>query len=707
MSTEYDIARENYQNFRYCYENGHQEWLGRAGKCIRFRNNQQWDPVDIAKLRRAGRPALTFNITESLITTMKGMQRAMRNDVRFSPVADADEQTAQVQDALWLHTQNENQFDFLETEVWERGLVTGRAYYDVRVDFDHNMRGTVKIEGLRSQDVILDPCIEQYDPETWPQVIVTRWRSLLEVEHMFGKAKSERLRHNGIPAWYDYEDELMGSQLVRIPYYTGGWELGVDRELVRALRVIERQYFKLKYKDMFIDTNTGDQSEIPESWDRERVGHVLQLTPGLATMKKKVKTICWTTTCEDVVLHEEDSPFKDFTIVPFFPKFYDGYTLAPLELLLDGQEMFNKVTSQELHIINTTANSGWKSKVGNIKNHTPEEMEVVGSKTGIYLEVEDVTQTEKITPNGVPQGHDRISMKADSIMRSLVGISNQARGFAREDVAGEAILANQAASDVNFADMLSKLHRSKQLVAKRYMNCVQDFYTETRAIMINRGSTFRPEFQQFSVNAPSAEGTVLNDVTRGEYTTILVPSPQRTSLTEDEFSQLLELRKLGIQIPDTMLIELSRAPNKAQLIQTLQGDSAKTQQAQEEMQQRIQQLEMDLAAAKAEKERSAAQLNLARAEKAHVEAQKDPDEAYERVEMARINSESGMAHEKNQTDFAKHLLTHHDKQEDRRHSTAMDLTKMDIDREHDTGMQRRDHEHQKEMTKLKPKGETP
>ncbi len=701
MATEYDTARENYQNFRYCYENGHQDWLTRAARCIRYRNNDQWDPVDKARLKRQQRPALTFNILESLITSMKGLQRAMRNDVRFSPVADADNDSAQVLDSLWLHIQNENALDFVETELWERGLVTGRSYYDVRVDFDQNMRGNVKITGLRSQDVVLDPCVEQYDPETWPQVLVTRWLNLLEVEHLYGKAKAEKLRFNGIPAWYDYEDEVMGNQLVRIPYYTGGWELGVDRDLVRALRLIDRQWYKLKTKEMFIDTSTGDTSEIPETWDRERIGRVLELTPGLSTVKRKVKTVMWTVTCEDVVLHESDSPYSAFTVVPFFPKFYDGYTLSPTEVLLDPQDMYNKVTSQELHIINTTANSGYKVKTGALKNMTVPELESSGARTGLVVELDDINNLEKIQPNQVPQGHDRISAKADQIMRSLSGISNQSRGFAREDVAGEAILANQAASDINFADMLSKLHRSKQILAKRVLECVQTFYTETRVMMINRGSTYRPEFSQFAINQPTPEGTVMNDVTRGEYTTVLVPSPIRSTLTDDEFTQLVTLReKLGIKIPDTMLIELSSVPNKAQIIQQLQGDSNQEQQQQQQLQQQIQQLEMELAQAKAEKERAAAQLNLARARKAFVESQNDPDAAYERVEMARIAAESQNAHENTMATLAGRVMDHHAKQRDSDIRVAGDMTRLDMDaqnkahdRMHDVGMARLGHAH--------------
>lgn len=707
MATDYDEAKSNYDNFRYCYENGHQNWLDRAARAIRFRNSEQWDPVDLAKLRRAKRPALTLNIIASLLRTSKGMQRVLRNDVRFSPVSDADNGAAAVMDMLWMHIQNENGFDELETEIYERGLVTGRGYYDIRMEFDHNLRGNVKITGLRSQDVVLDPCIEQYKPETWPQVVTTRWFNPLDIEHLYGKEKADELRNRGLPTWYDYEDEIMGTQLTRIPYYAAGWGLGVDQDLIRGLRVIDRQYFDLKHKELFIDTKSGDTSEIPETWDRARISKILELAPNLSTVKRKVKTVVWTTSCETTLLNKVDSPYNGFTVVPFFPEMYDGYTQGLVEQLIDAQEMHNKLTSQELAIVNGTANSGYKVKVGAVKNMTIEELEMIGSKPGLVLEMDDINNIEKFTPNTLPAGHDRLSAKAADIMRSLSGVSNQARGFAREDVASEAILANQAAADVNFADGLGKLHMSKRLVAERVLDCVQTFYTEERVIMINRGSLYRPDFQAVSINKQTPEGTMLNDVTRGQYTTILVPSPQRSSLTTDEFQQVLELKKLGVQIPDQMMIELSNLPNKQALLQQTQGDSAKQAQEQHEMEKQIHDLQMKLEQAKAEKELSAAELNRARAEKAHAEAQIDPDAAYERVEMARIESERETAQERTIADMTKHTMTHVDKHAARTAATAMDLTKLaqasheqHAQRRHDVGMQRMDHAHDAGMAEL-------
>ena len=43
--------------------------------------------------------------------------------------------------------------------------------------------------------------------------------------------------------------------------------------------------------------------------------------------------------------------------------------------MISPQEQLNKISSQELHIVNTTANSGWVVESGSLSNMTEEELE--------------------------------------------------------------------------------------------------------------------------------------------------------------------------------------------------------------------------------------------------------------------------------------------------------------------------------------------
>ncbi len=673
MATDFDTVRSQYENYRFCYDNGHVQWIQRAKKCFDYWSNNQWSDADKLKNTRAGRPSLTLNVIESLVRSMKGIQRALRNDVRFSPVSSANLDMARVQDAVWMHIQQQNDFEFLETDVFEKGIIMGRAYFDVRVSYDESTQGEVIIRQRRSQDVILDPSVEDYSTKDWPQVYTRRWVSYNDIVNTWGLEKARAISSGKVPEWQDYEDTFMSQQMGRLPYYFAG-AIPDDPEKIRAFLLLDRQYKVVKQKEMFIDMQTGDLSEVPEDWDRNRISRVLQLAPGLNVVRRKVNTVRWEVSCESELLHSSDSPYKSFTIIPYFPTFVDGFTMGGVEQLIDAQNMYNKITSQELHIINTTANSGYKIKKGSLQNMTIQELEERGSSTGFVAELMSVDDMEKFTPNTTPQGHDRLSFKADQIMRQLSGVSNPGRGFAREDVSADAIESTQAAQDINFAGWLSNLHRTKRAVAEAVQDCVRTHYTETRVIMINRGSIYDPKIDEITINQPTAEEGMLNDVTQGRYTTVLVPAPSRVSLSEADFSLLLKLRtEIGVAIPDSMLIELSPASNKAQIIQSLTTDSNDRQRAAEEAAAAEAAVEAQLKQAQAIKEQGAAALNQARAEKALVEANSDPDASYERVENRRMDQERAIAADKH--DIERERLDLDREQGNKK--IAVELTKID------------------------------
>lgn len=120
-----------------------------------------------------------------------------------------------------------------------------------------------------------------------------------------------------------------------------------DNEVRRKLRVIERQYRKLDNQLHFVDIETGDMRPVPESWDRNRIADVIAKAGGtLNTTKKVVKRIRWTTSADNLILNDEWSPYKHFTLVPYFPYFHYGRTIGLVENLIGPQEILNKVSSQ-------------------------------------------------------------------------------------------------------------------------------------------------------------------------------------------------------------------------------------------------------------------------------------------------------------------------------------------------------------------------
>jgi hypothetical protein len=213
---------------------------------------------------------------------------------------------------------------------------------------------------------------------------------------------------------------------------------------------------------------------IPDSWSRDRIAAVREQF-GLEVTKKLVKRVRWTAIADNVRLHDDWSPYEHFTVVPYFPYFRRGQTVGLVENLLGPQEMLNKISSQELHVVNTTANSGWKVKTGSLKNMTIEELETRGAETGLVIEADDVANIEKIQPNQTPQGLDRVSYKAEEHIKTISGVSDYQTGQAREDVSAKAVQLNQSRGMVNLAKPMDNLQRSDYIIARNVLDLVQAY----------------------------------------------------------------------------------------------------------------------------------------------------------------------------------------------------------------------------------------
>ena len=619
MPVNITVAREQYSRYVRARDNGHGDFTEKSHTCREFFFGKQWKDTDLAALQRFRRPALTINKIKTTVSTVLGEQIANRSEISFRPRGGGhNADLANVLTKVFKQISDNNQLAWLRTDVFADGMISGRGFYDVRLDFGDSMMGEVVIDQLNPNSVLLDPDASAYDPSKWNEVFTTNWTTPDDIEVLYGAADARILRerrHSAFEYGYDSianldaRDTFAGKDRVT-PWPSGDQD--TDTHTVRAVRTIDRQYRKLRKVRHFVDPATGDMRRIPDSWDRERVAAV-RAAAGLEVIDKLVRAIRWTVTADDVVLKDEWSPYNYLTVVPYFPYFMYGQTAGMVEDLLGPQELLNKATSQELHVINTTANSGWKVKAGALTNMTVEELEHKGAQTGLVLEVNDMEGVDKISPNQVPTGLDRVTFKAEEHIKSVSGVNDSMQGFDREDVAARAIeKKRQAGSTSTLSKPLDNLTRSDFYLARNILDLVQTFYTEPRILTITDGSP-TGDVETVGVNQPTPEGEILNDLTIGEYDVVITSVPHRETLEDSEFEQAVALRELGVPIPDDILIDASRLRDKKLIIQRLRGDQNSPEaQAAAERQQRLEEAKTQQEEAKAVKTGADAGLAQAR-----------------------------------------------------------------------------------------------
>ena len=279
------------------------------------------------------------------------------------------------------------------------------------------------------------------------------------------------------------------------------------------------------------------------------------------------------------------------------------------------QELLNKTSSQELHVVNTSANSGWIVKRNALQNMSVAELEQRGAQSGLVLELDELGNAQKITPNSTPTGLDRISYKAEEHIKAISGVSDYMQGFAREDVSAKSVLANQRSGQANLAKIMDNMMRTDHILARNILDIVQEYYTEERIVLVTNDKLSQ-NTEQMIVNQVGPEGQIFNDLTLGEYAIVVSSQPDREVFEDSQFDQAVALRtQLGVNIPDRFLIESSRLRNKAEIVQSLQVDP---ESPEGQAQARRMEAELGLMEAEAVEKRTDAELKQMRAQ---IEAQ--------------------------------------------------------------------------------------
>ena len=626
---QHELAKRQWASYVRARDNGHLDYVEIAKQCDAYYRGNQWDPADLSTLDDQGRPALTINTILPTINAVLGEQTTRRMDVSFKPRGRGQQEIADVLTKLFMQIADNNKMDWIESQVFSDGLIQDRGWFDVRIDFDDHIQGEVRVTPKDPLDVLIDPDAKEYDPKSWNEVFETRWMTLDEIEEQYGRSKADKLRitvEQGSVLGSDsveYEEARYGDTSASVEYNQGNTSNPEENRALRSIRVVERQYYRLKECMFYVDSVTGDMREVPYNWGkRKREQFADQFS--LEILTKHVRKVRWTTTADLIVLHDEWSPYDSFTLVPYFPYWRRGRPFGMVRNLISPQEQLNKISSQELHIVNTTANSGWIVETGSLNGMTADDLEEHGAETGLVLEFNRGSNPPaKIPPNQIPAGLDRISQKAALNIKQISGISDAMLGTDSPEVSGVAIQAKQNRGAMMIQVPLDNLTKTRQYLAEKILNLVQAYYTEERLIQITDETDPLKRREPLTLNEVTPEGMIINDLTLGEYDVVIGTAPARDNFEEIQFAEAIQLRQVGVPIPDDLIVEYSHLQRKgeiAQRIRAMQGteppseEEAQLMQFQAESQIRKTQLEIAQMEAEVQKLQSEAMLNQAKAQ---------------------------------------------------------------------------------------------
>lgn len=566
------IARDNWSWYEYAKDRGHVEYCetARRNEDFYLGGGLQWDEEVKQQLEAAGRPTLEMNEIADAINTALGNQVSNRVNISYRPRGNgADDDVAETLSKVAMQVCDNNAFRHLETDVTADGFIQQRGYFDIRIEHDTNLFGEIKVTSPDPMDVIPDPDAKSYDPDSWNYVITTRWLTVAEIESMYGGKAAREVEAMLSADESDDFGESEGDGVRRSKFGTDD-SLGAEADFMDGwqqnarVRIVDRQHWQMANVEVALYPS-GDIRVLEDASEGARQSAI---AAGAMTFRKSMRRVRWTvSTYGEILLHDGWSPYSHFTIIPFFPFFRRGRTRGLVDNAIGPQEMLNKAMSQYLHIISTTANSGWVVEQGSLTNMDTDDLESEGSATGLTIEYrKGATKPEKIQPNQVPTGVDKLVAYGSQKIRTVTGISDAMRGAAPAGQSGRAIQSLQFGSQLSLAVPLDNLARTRSMVAKRLLELIQQYMDYPQLMRIVDRDEFGEEAtEEVQLNWIESDGRVLNDLTLGEYDVVVSEQPQQVTFDNGQFEQAMEMREAGAPIPWSYLIRLSNLADRSSL----------------------------------------------------------------------------------------------------------------------------------------------
>ncbi len=569
-------ARENWARYLYGRDRGHLEYMAQAHKCesMYLGGGLQWNEADKAILDSQKRPYYEFNEIMPSINSALGYQIQNRMDIAFKPrEGESDMEKATVLSKVIMQIAAQNKLHWKETQVYGDGLIEQRGYFEVRISFEKNMKGDVEVRTLDPRDCIPDPDAKSYNPADWADFINTRWMLLDEIEQTYGK-KARQIAEQSNDKGSDFGD--VGDETERNKFGThrqaGRYDAyGMESDGMFRYRVIDRQKHVYEKTECLVYPETGD-IQVSGDMTEEQIAEALQ--NGAVKASRMRKRVRWIVSTYFKTLFDDYSPYEEFTVIPYFAYFRRGKTRGMVDNAIGPQEALNKSVSQYIHIVNTSANSGWVVEENSLTNMDTDDLEDKGATTGLVIEHKKGSAApSKITPNQVPTGVDKMIDRATQALKDVT-VPDSMRGLQGSAVSGVAKQADQFASQQQLAVPMDNLAYTRQLLADRIMSLVQRYYDSYRVFRITEMNpvTGKEEQKEIEINKPDGMGGYLNDITMGTYDVVITEQPIHATFADGQFDQVVEMRKIGVALPDATVVKYSNLSDKHEIMQNMQGN---------------------------------------------------------------------------------------------------------------------------------------
>jgi len=585
------------------------DWTKEAKEDYKFALGDQWKQDDKDLLNDQGRPAFTYNKIEPLLELISGYQRENSSRIKVNPEGGEDRLFSEIADKLVKAIDKWTKLNYKMDHQFDDGNACGKGNLEMYITYDEDpIRGDLGFRLLTPYQILWDPDTTEYDKSDAKYVVKISKQTKDDLLELYPGKKN--IIDNLAGDVTDYY--ALGGDILK-EGDKDNYHLGHEDEYKSdLLAVTEAQTDKYLLKEMFyvkkiekyilfwVEENKFERFESEEEAvarakeieAQEQDNFKMQMAgymklaqagtpsvqanppqepeykePTIKVLKRRLPEMWYCATAAGELLQDPaKSPFEPyyhgFPYFTFISKWRPSAETEEYKCrgmvrnLKDPQKDHNKSRSQFLHILNTSANSGW---IGDKDALTPtdwEQLKQMGSAPGVTIKKKTGSYLEKIQPTLPSQGHLQIFEVAAQDIKEISGVNADALAIQDKTTSGRAIALRIKQATTILSPIFRNYRYTKEMVGSAIFSMIPHIFDvpEIKKVV----------GQEFLEKNQINDGWLvafLQQISDGKYDMAVTEADNSATIRQETFDALLEMAKGGMPIPPDVLLSFSNIPN--------------------------------------------------------------------------------------------------------------------------------------------------
>lgn len=436
------------------------DWRKEARHAYEFRDGDQWDSGDKARLEEQNRPCVTFNRVGPIIDSIVGYEINNRREVRYIPRTMEDRQVSQVYSdaAKWVRDRCNAEDE--ESDAFRDVVTCGIGWTETRVDYDLDPEGQIVIERVPPLEMRWDPNARKHNLADANWIIREKWWPIADIK--------ER--------WPDADitpgpDDLNDDDWLEEHDSTEAWKYDEGQSWYdpKSGKALVIQY-QCREREEFYQVGDAQSGQVVEfSASRfERLRDKIDQT-SLPYVKRSRWVYMQKFIVGSEILEEGPAPIDDgFSFHAMTGKRDEekGWWYGMVRPMLDPQKWANSFFSQAMHALQANSKGGVMVEESAVPD--PREFETRwADPTGVIIVEDGALSSGRIQEKsfgGYPPGFDKLMSFSISAIREVTGVNLELLGMVERDQAGILEQERKQAALTILAPLMNavKLYRKRQ-----------------------------------------------------------------------------------------------------------------------------------------------------------------------------------------------------------------------------------------------------